>query len=349
MTIRTVGKALALSIMLALSMVGQSGLALTSTESLRLSRSQVSTDEWLTSATTTDQGRFLILSTIPLPTTGAVDVMVFATPNGNTAEQTFGDTDTSGTRWRYGIQHIAGQWRHLRIQGSSGETPSVLVCVEAPKLSWPTAVRVGPPEKILGLFETIRREISPQARFRHLAAHSGGGALLHAVMAAESTPTLTRVLPEVESLIFLDANYAFQDSIHGQHLANWLRHRDTNRLVALSYDDRTIELQGKRVVGPTGGTLRANLRMAESLTSQGITLTTTVNQGTTQSVGLKGRVRLETLENPKNKILHTVLVERNGLLYAWDPSLFSLWMKDPAYKASVRPLCPSESASQKPE
>jgi len=40
-----------------------------------------------------------------------------------------------------------------------------------------------------------------------------------------------------------------------------LKGEPTRRLVVIAYDDRNITLDGKPVVGPTGGTYRATERM----------------------------------------------------------------------------------------
>ena len=62
-------------------------------------------------------------------------LIVFALPNGNTIEQTLGCKMTEGLDWHYDIQHIAAQMRLLRTLVPDERI--VLVCVEAPGLSWP--------------------------------------------------------------------------------------------------------------------------------------------------------------------------------------------------------------------
>jgi hypothetical protein len=88
--------------------------------------------------------------------------------------------------------------------------------------------------------------------------------------------------------------------------------------------------------------------MVDSLTTSGVVLNTQVNSaGTTEAHGLQGRVRLETLPNPNLKILHTVLVERNGLLHALIPGTDQKWMSPATYRHHIRPLLP-ESAQPLP-
>ena len=42
------------------------------------------------------------------------ELILFATPNGNTIEQTLGSAMAAGTDWHFDIQHIAAQTRRLR-------------------------------------------------------------------------------------------------------------------------------------------------------------------------------------------------------------------------------------------
>jgi hypothetical protein len=188
--------------------------------------------------------------------------------------------------------------------------------------------------------------VGPHAKFEILAAHSGGGALILSAITLETTPTLRAILPEVRTIALLDANYAFEHETHGQHLARWLASDNSRCLVVLAYDDREILVNGRKIVGPTGGTLRANLRMTDSLTSLGVELDTDSDGISTRTVGLAGRVRLETLANPHNQILHTVLVERNGLIHALTPGGHKLFMESPAYRSKIRSLIPQARAPE---
>ena len=63
-------------------------------------------------------------------------VIFFATPNGNTIEQTMGCAMTPDLDWHFDIQHIAAQTRVLRDIDRTRNI--VLVCMEAEGLSWPT-------------------------------------------------------------------------------------------------------------------------------------------------------------------------------------------------------------------
>ena len=62
-------------------------------------------------------------------------LVIFATPNGNTIEQTLGCTKAEGIDWHFDIQHIAAQVRKLREQ--SPRENIVLAVTETEELSWP--------------------------------------------------------------------------------------------------------------------------------------------------------------------------------------------------------------------
>ena len=63
-------------------------------------------------------------------------LIIFATPNGNTAEQTLGAKLEPGMDWHYDIQHVAAQVRKLRTIDPSHNL--VVACVQAANKSWPT-------------------------------------------------------------------------------------------------------------------------------------------------------------------------------------------------------------------
>jgi hypothetical protein len=62
-------------------------------------------------------------------------LVIHATPNGNTIEQTLGCAKAEGLDWHFDIQHVAAQVRRLR-EASPGEN-IVLACIEAEVLTGP--------------------------------------------------------------------------------------------------------------------------------------------------------------------------------------------------------------------
>ncbi|PKO18892.1 hypothetical protein CVU37_05835 [candidate division BRC1 bacterium HGW-BRC1-1] len=226
-------------------------------------------------------------------------VVVYALPNGNTIEQTRGRKVMPGMDWHFGIQHIGAQTRALRKL--QPDVPTAVVYLEAEGRSWPTWRR------------------------NELVAHSGGGSLLIGfINAVEDIPsTVTRIA-------FLDANYAY-DSATSQSakLARWLRSGERNALVVAAYDDRRVEVNGKRIVSEQGGTWGRTQAMVRDLRREAIALEETSGTLIWSARGFDGRVDINAHRNPENKILHTVIVERNGFLHALlggtkqDPGFFT--------------------------
>ncbi|GDY10743.1 MAG: hypothetical protein DWI21_11740 [Planctomycetota bacterium] len=236
-------------------------------------------------------------------------LVIFATPNGNTIEQTLGCAAAKGLDWRFDIQHVAAQIRRLRELDREREI--VLAAVQAPKLSWPTFRReqAGANTIIRDLVATLAKEVSAEQVV--LTCHSGGGSFIFGELnAAEALPT------SVERIVFLDANYSYSDDEgHGDKLLAWLNGDAIRRLVVVAYDDRELTLNGKKVVGHDGGTFRASQRMLNRFRHD-VELTERDVGPFKQTAGLNGQIQFFVHPNPDNKILHSVLVgEMNGLLH----------------------------------
>ncbi|HVJ84005.1 MAG TPA: hypothetical protein VM452_00095 [Caulifigura sp.] len=236
-------------------------------------------------------------------------LIIFATPNGNTVEQTLGCKPEQGADWRVDIQHIAAQtrvWRRLNPGRNI-----VLACLAAEGLSWPAwrQSRKDNAETILRIIDTLRGWL-PEKPPVTLACHSGGGSFLFGfINSAETIPDW------VERFVFLDANYSYDDEQkHGDKLLAWLAGDQNRRLVVIAYDDREITLNGKKVVGETGGTYRATGRMRARF-ERDIKLAEQKAAAFVTTTGLNDQIVMHVHPNPDNKILHTVLVgEMNGHL-----------------------------------
>ncbi len=234
-------------------------------------------------------------------------LVVFATPNGNTLEQTLGCQPSKTLDWRYDIQHVAAQMRWLRNQDASRDY--ILAVVQPSQLSWPEFRRTAADANrwIAEWVESMKIEVDADEIV--LACHSGGGSFLWGWMKAYDE------LPEhLHRLIFLDANYSFSiEEGHDRKLVQWLSRSKENVLVVIAYDDREIQLNGKQVVGADGGTYRASERMLNSLSAT-IEFSDMTEGSFRNRIGLDGRVQLLVHQNPDNKILHTALVgEMNGV------------------------------------
>lgn len=250
---------------------------------------------------------------VPARVAGAAapEIVVYATPNGNTIEQTLGRQRVADESFRYDIQHVLAQVRLYRKEVP--ERTVALVVVEAPDLSWPTwrQAHTDAPARAAAMMKTIGDTL-PGARLS-LVSHSGGGALTFALL--NHAPALPDA---VERIAFLDSHYAFEPGEeHGKKLAAWIRASRTHHLVALAYDDRKIRLHGKRVVKPGGGSFNATFRMIQALADEHLPVRESREGAFRRFVGEDGRVELRVHPNPKNVILHSALVsDDNGLLFA---------------------------------
>ncbi|MBA4107512.1 MAG: hypothetical protein C0485_17380 [Pirellula sp.] len=238
-------------------------------------------------------------------------VMIFALPNGNTLEQTLGCKKAEGLDWHYDIQHVLAQTRLLRKL--TPEEPITLVCAEAGGLSWPTwrGSRADGNARIGAFADQWRREFGADDARVTLTGHSGGGSFIFgAIEAFDQIPVW------IDRIAILDANYAFDAAKHGGKLVRWLQGDKSRRLIVLAYDDRNIEFNGKKVVGPDGGTFRATQRMVDAFRPE-FAIEERQTGPFTEYVGLDGRVRFYVHPNPQYKILHTALVgDMNGLVQA---------------------------------
>lgn len=264
-----------------------------------------------TLALTPDDGvRVLINAAGDFDPARPTHLVVFALPNGNTIEQTMGSVTTPGMDWHFDIQHIAAQTRLLRTV--TPDENVVVAAVEANTKSWPAwrGARPDAPIRIRKIVDTIAAAVPGKPQHITLTCHSGGGAFLFSYIdGGDAIP------PAVTRIAWLDANYSYNDPEHhhGGKLLAWVKGDPDRHLVVIAYDDRNITLNGKKVVSETGGTYRASHRMLDRFKSD-VPLEQTKSGDIERISGLDGRVVFQIHGNPENKILHTVLVERNGLL-----------------------------------
>ncbi|MCC6126988.1 MAG: hypothetical protein IT426_18675 [Pirellulales bacterium] len=235
-------------------------------------------------------------------------LIVYATPNGNTLEQTLGCAAEKGRDWHFDIQHVAAQSRCFRELDAAQDV--ILAVVQSPQLSWPSFRQARPnaDKEIRQLVDALVAQC--QAEKAILACHSGGGSfVLGYLNAVDAIP------PAIERIILLDANYSYSDDKrHGDKLLAWLAGDPPRRLVVVAYDDREIAANGKKIIGPDGGTFRASQRMLTRF-RRDLELTDADEKPFTHTRDKSGKIQFFIHRNPENKILHTALVgEMNGLL-----------------------------------
>jgi hypothetical protein len=272
-------------------------------------------------------------------------LVLYATPNGNTIEETLGCAKAAAPNFRFDIQHVAAQVRRLRQLDHDHNI--VLAVTQAPQRSWPAFRQANPDSgKIIeSVFEEAARALPGPAPQIVLTGHSGGGSFIFGYLNAHP------VIPaSITRIAFLDANYSYDDATHGPKLRDWLAADDSRHLIVIAYDDREITLNGKKVVGPTGGTFRATQRMIQRFKNEKDWSQTT--QGPfTHSTAFAGRLQLFVHKNPENKILHTALVgEMNGLLQALtvDTALEKTWGTFGGPRAYVDCISPTPILDHQP-
>ena len=243
--------------------------------------------------------------------TWPTSLILYALPNGNTIEQIAGRRMSDGLDWHFNIQHIGAQTRRLR-EIMPGEN-IVIVYLEAGGKSWPQwrGKFANSNELIARIVDTVRYELRSFNPKVCLTGHSGGGSFLFGFLNGVET------IPEyVTRISFLDSNYGYDDSSrHGDKLIEWLQRDPNHVLSAIAYDDRNIVLNGKRVVGPDGGTFRATHRMLDRFQKE-IHFSFRQDSTIQRYAGLSNQIEFLIHANPDTLILHTILVEKNGFIHA---------------------------------
>src|SRR5262249_4561851 len=124
-------------------------------------------------------------------------LVVFATPNGNSIEQTLGCGPAPGLDWHFDIQHVAAQVRRYREVAPG--TNVILACIGAEGLSGPAWRKrhADAPARARRVVDWLKGLVpTPNVRVA-LTGHSGGGSFVFAnIDAADAIPA------DVESISF---------------------------------------------------------------------------------------------------------------------------------------------------
>ena len=235
-------------------------------------------------------------------------LIFYATPNGNTIEQTMGRKLKPGDDWHFDIQHIAAQTRFLRQVLTNQNV--VVAYLENALKSWPAWRRKNGDELIPQMLETVKGLFARSRVEVVLTGHSGGGSWTFGYL-----NTVADIPAEVGRIAFLDSNYAYESAKHADKLTRWLRQSDRHCLCVLAYHDSIALLNGKTFVSEQGGTWGRSHAMLEDLDTR-FAFTSKTNNTLRLHSSLNGRIQFLLMENPDRKILHTVQVERNGFIHA---------------------------------
>ncbi len=237
-------------------------------------------------------------------------LILYALPNGNSIEQTFGKNLKEGDDWHFNIQHIGAQTRFLR--NIIKDRTVVVAYFENSKKSWPAwndaTIDYGEQvswmvNDVKSLFEAWQPEVV-------LNGHSGGGRFIFSFIdAAEEIP------PYVSRIAFLDSNYGYEDTIYGPKLTRWLNSGRDKFLCTLAYNDSVALYNGKPFVSATGGTWYRT-RMMQKYLAGPFRFKIQDKDSLIWYRALKGRIEIILKTNPDRKIFHTQQVEYNGFIHS---------------------------------
>jgi hypothetical protein len=237
-------------------------------------------------------------------------LVLYALPNGNTIEHTFGRRVKPGDDWHFDIQHIGAQTRWLRSKLTDARL--VVAYLECAEKSWPAWRRKHDPDgrRIQDLVQTLAARYGSEPRIV-LTGHSGGGSFIFGYLNANNA-----IPNSIERIAFLDSNYAYDAKLrHGDKLADWLAARPNHSLCVLAYHDSVALLNGKTFVSENGGTWGRSLAMQADLAKR-FPFTEEKDGDWRHLTALEGRVKFLLRENPAKAILHTRQVELNGFIHS---------------------------------
>ncbi len=240
--------------------------------------------------------------------TKPVGIALFATPNGNSIEHTFGKRTTASDDWHYNIQHIGAQTRFLRE--SNLDYNLVTVYLETSSQSWPgwRSSHSDNAQLIKAMVDSIKNIFAAYNPFVVLTGHSGGGSMTFGYM-----NSVANIPAYVKRITFLDSDYNYDNS-YGAKILDWLNASPENHLCVIAYNDSVALLNGAPFVSPTGGTWYRSWMMQNYL-KQYFQFTTEETSDFIKWTALEGRVKFFMKKNPTRIILHTVQVELNGFIH----------------------------------
>jgi len=234
-------------------------------------------------------------------------IALFALPNGNTTEQTFGKRIKEGEDWHYDIQHIGAQTRFLRE--NIGDYNLVTVYLETSQTSWPSwrAAHSDNAELIKAMVDSIKNIFRNYNPHIILTGHSGGGSMTFGYL-----NSVSEIPVSIKRISFLDSNYGY-DNTQGPKFLNWLNASTDHYLSVIAYNDSVALLNGKPIVSATGGTWYRS-RLMQNYLKQHMEFISEETDEFIKYTALGGRVKFILKKNPEQKIYHTVQVELNGFI-----------------------------------
>lgn len=234
-------------------------------------------------------------------------LILFALPNGNTTEQTFGKKLATGDDWHFDIQHIGAQTAFIRK--TDPKTNYIVVYIENNLKAWPAWRRkyADADQRIGKLVKQLAEQYKNYQPQLILSGHSGGGSFIFGYINSQD-----QIPAQIERIGFLDATYGYETEKHQAKLTSWLKQKGKS-LQVIAYNDSVVVYNGKPLVSPTGGTWYRSQLMAQDL-KQAYNLP---KEDLADRINFKDKKHLITfslIKNPEAKIFHTVLVEKNGFI-----------------------------------
>jgi hypothetical protein len=255
---------------------------------------------------TFEPGVRIVINRPEAPAAHPVLLVFYALPNGNTIEQTIGKAPKPGDDWHFDIQHIGAQTRFLREK--IRDRTIVVAYLENSMKSWPAWRKANGDSRIPALLDCVRDRFDRSQTRLVLNGHSGGGSLIFGYLnCVDEVPDV------VERIAFLDSNYAYETDRHAQKLASWLKDSDRHFLAVFAYNDAIALLDGKTFVTPSGGTWGRSHAMLTDL-ERSFALARELTGDVERHRALEGRIAFFLKDNPEQKVLHTIQVERNGFI-----------------------------------
>ncbi|MDZ7633804.1 MAG: hypothetical protein U5L72_04965 [Bacteroidales bacterium] len=254
-----------------------------------------------------------ILINAPLAGFGGADrvlLVLYALPNGNTIEQTFGKELHKGDDWHYGIQHIGAQTRFLR--GVIEDRTLVVAYLENNRKSWPAWTAATPDyrDQVKRMVNDISAIFAPWQPDLVLNGHSGGGRFIFSYIDSHDV-----IPPAVKRIAFLDSNYGYDDTIYGPKIVSWLKSGSDRHLCTLAYNDSVVIYNGKPLVSPTGGTWYRS-RMMKDYFAESFRLKERQRDSLIWFTSPGRKIQFIFKPNPEGKIYHTLQVEYNGFIHS---------------------------------
>jgi hypothetical protein len=254
-----------------------------------------------------------ILINAPLKGFGKDDrvlLILYALPNGNSIEQTFGKNMEVGDDWHFNIQHIGAQTRFLRniIKGRT----VVVAYFENSKKSWPSWNTGGADARELArkMADDVITLFTPWLPELVLNGHSGGGSFILRYISAEG-----EIPGDVVRIAFLDSDYSYEDTVHGPKLTRWLKSGRDKYLCTIAYNDSVVIYNSKPLVSPSGGTWYRS-RMMKNYLGQSFRLKEKERDSLIWYTSPGRRIEFIFKPNPEGKIYHTYQVEYNGFIHS---------------------------------